>query len=409
VTTLPLAGRTVVVVHAAWHSCGSYQVNVGQVAAYNALGAHTISLAVREWPPGPLDLLSPRWRDYIEHTGDMPSHERFYTNAPPGAWARPAFWRDVYWPLIHGDHARSVAGMVAQAPVPAGLAGRPIDLVHCNHFFCLPAVEAMLAGRRAPILLETQDVQARQYDLRNDSLFCLPPRATYDDMLATELRWLEKADVLVHLNEDEARTFEQLLPRARNELVYPAVTPAPTGPGGRDIVIVASGNRPNTIGVIWFLEAVLPLVPDVPVRIYGNVDKAVAADRRDLYERHEALFAGRVEDIGAVYAKAGVVLLPTLEGHGLSIKAVEALSSGAALIATQHAFRGMQIEAERLRNVTIADDAHAFAQAMRTADALILDGPARAQSDTRRAYEGGFSAQAYAQRLAEIAVPLVSP
>ena len=59
---LPLAGKTVAVVHAAWHSCGSYQVNVSQAAVYKALGAHVISLAVREWPPGQSDLGSARWR-----------------------------------------------------------------------------------------------------------------------------------------------------------------------------------------------------------------------------------------------------------------------------------------------------------------------------------------------------------
>ena len=61
---LPLAGRTVAVVHAAWQSCGSYQVNVSQAAVYRDLGAHVISLAVREWPPGQSDLGSARWRDW---------------------------------------------------------------------------------------------------------------------------------------------------------------------------------------------------------------------------------------------------------------------------------------------------------------------------------------------------------
>ena len=38
-------------------------------------------------------------------------------------------------------------------------------------------------------------------------------------MLATELDRLRKADLLVHLNEEECATFEKLLPEMRNALV----------------------------------------------------------------------------------------------------------------------------------------------------------------------------------------------
>ncbi len=75
-------------VHAAWHSCGSYQVNVAQAAVYKELGAHVISLAVREWPPGQSSLTSPRWQDYISHTQDMPADERFYANMPGSVFAQ---------------------------------------------------------------------------------------------------------------------------------------------------------------------------------------------------------------------------------------------------------------------------------------------------------------------------------
>ena len=109
---LPLAGKTVAVVHAAWHSCGSYQVNVAQAAAY---------------------------------TQDMPADERFYANMPGSVFAKPAFWSELYWPLIHGDHARSTAAMTKFARLPSALAGRAIDLIHCNHFFCIPAARNLSA------------------------------------------------------------------------------------------------------------------------------------------------------------------------------------------------------------------------------------------------------------------------
>ena len=410
---LPLAGRTVAVVHAAWHSCGSYQVNVSQAAVYRDLGAHVISLAVREWPPGQSDLGSARWRDYIGHTRDMPAHERFYANMPGSVFLRPAFWRDVYWPLVHGDHARATAAMTKFARLPAGLAGRRIDLIHCNHFFCIPAARNLSAT--APLVIETQDVQALQYDLRNEGIFVVPPRASYDDLLATELDYLRQADLLVHLNAEECATFEKLLPEMHNALVYPAVEEAPTGPGGADIVIVASGNFPNTLSVEWFLEEVAPAAPHAQVKIAGNVDGALKARNPALYEKWRHLFLGRVDDIGAVYANAGLVLLPTTEGHGLSIKAVEALSSGAPLIATRQAFRGMRVDPETLSNVTLCEDAGSFAAAL---DAVAArgaasdprsQGPARATSDTRKFYDANFSTAAYRKSILATVLPLVKP
>ena len=117
---------------------------------------------------------------------------------------------------------------------------------------------------------------------------------------------------------------------------------------------------------------------------------------------HRALFKGRVDDIGEVYANAGCVLLPTVEGHGLSIKAVEALSCGAPLVATSLAFRGMQVDPAKLGNVALAENARQFAALWGEAQARAASGePAEPErSDTRRLYEDAFSPEAYARALA---------
>jgi hypothetical protein len=46
----PLTGRTVAIVHPAWHSCGSHQVLISQVRAYRSLGAKVISVAIADAP-----------------------------------------------------------------------------------------------------------------------------------------------------------------------------------------------------------------------------------------------------------------------------------------------------------------------------------------------------------------------
>jgi glycosyltransferase involved in cell wall biosynthesis len=405
----PLKGRTVAIVHAAWHSCGSYQVNVSQLSAYKSLGARVISIALMD-APGFTPPRGGRWRSYIGATADFPADRRFFTGPHLSRLATLGLLRDGWWRLIHGDQASWLVELAKCAPLPEGIEEETIDLIHANHYFTLPFAARLAASKALPIILETQDVQARQYVLRNQGGYFLPPQATYDDMLAVELDWMTHADLCVHLNEEEHLTFERLLPQARHKLVYPAVAPVPLGDGGRDIVIVASDNYGNYVSLRWFLEEVLPLASNVPVAIFGNIDGGVKARNKSLYEAHRSLFRGRVEDIGAVYAQAACVLLPTTQGHGLSIKAVEALSSGAPLIATPQAFRGMRVDPRKLRNVALAEDAASFAHAMQAAQARIAAGSReapRADSDTRRLYEEVFSFAAYARSLESIALPLV--
>ena len=124
-----------------------------------------------------------------------------------------------------------------------------------------------------PIVLDTHDLQARQYVLRNHAGWALPPVARYEDMLAIELDAMRAADILVHLNDEEAATFQKLVPEGRHALLYPAVNAMPAGPGGGDPIIVASANAANLLGLVWFLKEVLPLAPCIPVRILGNIDQ----------------------------------------------------------------------------------------------------------------------------------------
>ena len=146
----------------------------------------------------------------------------------------------------------------------------------------------------------------------------------------------------------------------------------------------------------------MPLAPETPVSIFGEIDEGIKKHDRSLYEKHRHLFAGRIANIHAAYADAAFVLLPTKEGHGLSIKTVEALSSGLPLVATSQAFRGMGIDPTQLGNVLIAGNPAGFAAAMLAHRPWTIRSDPRT-SDTRALYEEKFSFLAYAARPGEVA------
>lgn len=406
-TQQALAGKHVTLVHPAWHSCGSHQVFVAQAQAYSALGAKVTSLAVADFPGWTAG--SKADKTYRAMTADLVADRRFYAGMPPARLATAGFLSAAFkW--LHGDAAAMLCETVDAAPLPEALRDSPIDLIHCNHFFLMPAARRLKGDRPCPILLDTHDIQARQFDLRNKNRFLLPPKARLEAMLAREIAEMVDADLLVHLNDEEARDWQELLPAKRHALIYPAIKSAPTGPGGDAIIIVASANHPNYLSIKWFLEAVRPLCPDVALRIIGNVDAMLRAQAPALYARYADLFTGRLDHLDAAYATAGLVLLPTISGHGLSIKTVEALSCGAPLIATPEAFRGIGIDPTSLANVTVAADAARFAAAL---SALAQKRPATAEerrvSDTRRLYEKLFAFDAYCAALGAAAAAQLAP
>ena len=135
------------------------------------------------------------------------------------------------------------------------------------------------------------------------------------------------------------------MPEKRHALLYPAGPEAPSGPGGDDIVIVASNNTANVESVVWFLREVAPKVPEVDIKIVGNVDVGVRSGAPDEFRRYRDWFVGRVDDVRAFMRARDSFLLPMVKGFGLSIKTLEAMASGLPMIATSAALRGMQDDA----------------------------------------------------------------
>jgi glycosyltransferase involved in cell wall biosynthesis len=224
-------------------------------------------------------------------------------------------------------------------------------------------------------------------------------------MLAIELDAMRAADILAHLNAEEATEFQKLLPDKKHALLYPAVRAMPAGQGEGNPVIVASANYANVLSLVWFLREVMPRAPEVPVQILGNVDREIFSHAPDLYKTYARFFRGKFEiaDLHKAYREAAVVLLPTVAGHGISIKTIEALSCGAPLIATPLAFRGFPAVPAGFANVTIAQDAEAFAAALRSAYASRhLPAPGRERAATRQLYEQHFAADAYRQSLRSV-------
>ena len=402
------SGKTIAVLFPAWHSCGTYRVVIGQISAYRAMGARVLPIAVST-DPGYLPDRKWIWRSFINATPELNSNERYFCGAPFAAVLRPNFLINVLWPYLHADQAKIRVGLISLAHLPRVVRETHVDLIHCNHFFLMPVARKIAKGE-TPIILDSHDIQARQFALMNENIACLEPKTTYQVMLDQEINEMRSADLLLHLNAEEEKEFRSLLPNSKHALLYPPVPSVPTGPSGKDILIVASNNPANVQSLIWFLREVAPRARGISVKIVGDIADGVRNRAAGEFELYKHWFVGRVDDLNSVYQSARLILLPTIIGYGLSIKAVEAMASGLPIIATCQALRGMRDDANHTKGITVVDSAEEFAEALIVA-AMKYEIPSdfeRKNSSARRYYEDNFSLQSYGKNLAELSANYIA-
>ncbi len=342
--------RTAVVLGTAWPTCGSHELYKRQLGLLRDLGFRTYFLAVSDNLA--LDTRSPYWRTYTDLSADIEADAR-------GVAAPPAASRLDLRRIVERRRARR-RGVCHYHTLPARLAvlppslrtfldgGRPTALL-CNHYFNMPLARR-LRGRAAdvPVLLETHDVWSRHFadnDTRNP---LHPQRETLEAMLAEETRQCASADLLIHLNDEEDALFRARLPGHRHALILPSLprrhiaADRVAGAFASDFLIVAADNRANCDSLRWFFDEVWSEALDTRfrLRVVGAIDIMFARDHSALFERYRGCFVGRVGDVQPYYRATRRVLLPTMYGHGISIKTIEALSYGKPVLAMPLALRG---------------------------------------------------------------------
>ncbi len=398
-----------VIVGPAWHSCGSYQVFRAQIAAYREMGLATYFVAIP-----PTSQLTGEgggfWDYYLRMTPDLGADERGEAKLAPTVHYQPAM-------LI--DKLRSVPRTVCyhrslvakHATFPASLAAfvarHDVRLVHCNHFFNLPAAERVKRMAGSPrIVCDTHDVQSRHF-MDSDPTHPVTGRAgSFESYFRDELRCFGTADDLVHLNDEEFHQFSAALPGKRHHLIYPSVArPWKTAAAEKDIdfLIVSSANNPNYASLCWFLDAVWTdeLNARAKLRVIGNVDYMFQTKGNPLLTRFGDIFASRVEDVEEWYARAKTVVAPVTEGQGIAIKTIEALSYGKPFLFSPLALRGFDKDPAAQKLPGLCKTADEFRHALNT---RLKQKKAVENRDALAIYESLFAPEVYNAKIKKLAL-----
>jgi glycosyltransferase involved in cell wall biosynthesis len=397
---------TVVIVGPPWPRSGAARVMKNQMDYYRARGFHTVFVVVpfhRAFMRS-----SPVWDEIREGIHELGAHKSFlapleenrYKAAKYTASLRHAFrGTTLDWAFAMGNSVRVPEDLIRF------LRSMPLTLLHVNHVQTLGfalRLRRKLAGRgdRTPIILETHDVQSHLLQEIHE----LNPWTHRPDVLErsvrSEISFLQKADVLVHLSVDDFRFFQTQMPGKPHVLSMPvidegyitAVNAAVPFKETIDLLFVGQNHAPNLAAVKWFFEEVWPLLAEnrYNLKIVGPVESLVRESFPHIFETFRSCFVGPVADLARYYRSARCVIAPMVSGSGTSIKTVEALALGKAFVGTLKAFRGMPIERIKAAGIQWYDSPRAFADAM----VDMLADAQRAAARSRAAYDSIFSVRA---------------
>jgi glycosyltransferase involved in cell wall biosynthesis len=208
-----------------------------------------------------------------------------------------------------------------------------------------------------------------QYALMSKCLECLPPATlkvidTHEIFFRNQERFhvdglaapfvcspesekiaLNRADVLVAIQRNDAQALKEVFPRKRIVTVphtYAQGRPRASSPDAATVLYVASPNAFNVHGLQQFLkeawQPILERVPDATLRVIGGVASGLDVDARRVAK------VGRItdEELAREYQTATVVINPQVAGTGLKIKCVEALTAGCPLVMNQAGADGLE-------------------------------------------------------------------
>ncbi|WP_420410650.1 glycosyltransferase [Hoeflea sp.] len=290
------------------------------------------------------------------------------TNARVGSWQKAMWLKDAF---VHGEPV-SVAKMHAVSPgdVRAALSAlKPFDGLILNsvqlpgafhdifsaypHVFVAHNAEAKTAAANAA---SAGNALARMLYGRDARLLAL-----------LEQRFCAGARHVFTLSDADRSDLEiGDLRRATALPLVTSVTPpkAPEEqPQGDDAACDAGligswGWAANRAGLDWFLQRVVPLLPDdFSIAVAGTLGDAPPEVSRNVR------FLGRVPDARAFVRSCHVVPLVSRTGTGVQLKSIETFELGLPAVATDNALRGISVIPE---NCMRADDPEGFAAALRT-------------------------------------------
>jgi sugar transferase (PEP-CTERM/EpsH1 system associated) len=248
---------------------------------------------------------------------------------------------------------------------------QPYDLILCDFVI---AAGAIPWDWPCPKVLFTHNVEAeiwrRHYGIAKNPLWKALSRREWRRMQAAERRYLQLADHVLTVSENDRDFFAQFLNPEELTVIPTGVDVEYFQPQAAEEIpdsIAFTGSMdwlPNEDAILYFIEEIFPLVrrqiPDASLCVVGRKPSSRLQALREMNKNLQ--ITGWVEDVRPFLARSAVSIVPLRIGGGTRLKIFEALSMSKAVVSTSIGAEGLPVR--HGEHLLIADDPPAFANAV---------------------------------------------
>jgi sugar transferase (PEP-CTERM/EpsH1 system associated) len=243
------------------------------------------------------------------------------------------------------------------------------DVILCDFLF---AAGAIPWDWPCPKVLFAHNVEAviwqRHYEVARNPLWKALSRREWKTMKAAERRYLQKADHVLVVSENDRAAFAKFVDPQK-------LTVTPTGadteffqPSGEKEIpnsLVFTGSMdwlPNEDGIFYFANEIFPLIlakaPDATLCVVG---RKPSRRLQDLASRVPNIqLTDWVEDVRPYLARRAVFIVPLRIGGGTRLKIFEAMSMAKAVVSTSIGAEGLPVK--NGEHLLLADQPAKFAE-----------------------------------------------
>ncbi len=254
------------------------------------------------------------------------------------------------------------ANYLANSEPLKSLLKKQYDILFSNYAFTAPI--SLAANKTKLKVLETVDHLWEALAISNPGFMKNPIDEATIKLIEFELYNL--FEKIIFINNDELNNSPQntkssyaFIPPAWN---LPVKTTSLNSESSIDMLFIGSNHRPNIDGLDFFYKNVfLPFIRPMGFKltVAGKVcDYWPVEDPR---VQKLGFYKGHIQSL---YDSTKVVIIPILDGSGLSIKTLEAMAFGKAIVTTPKGARGMKIENQPFITINLKDQPEEFSKAV---------------------------------------------
>ncbi len=241
------------------------------------------------------------------------------------------------------------------------------DVIVCDFIF---AAGAIPWDWPCPKVLFAHNVEAviwqRHYEVARNPLWKALSWLEWKRMKAAERRYLQKADHVLAVSENDRESFATFLDPQRLTVTHTGVDteffrPSEEKELPNSLVFTGAMDwRPNEDAMFYFAKEMFPLiqqrVPDATLCIVG---RKPSRRLQDLASRVRNIqLTGWVEDVRPYVAQCAVCIVPLRIGGGTRLKIFEAMSMAKAVVSTSIGAEGLPVK--NGVHLLVADDPASF-------------------------------------------------